>query len=75
MAAEAAANDTHRNAERKVAARMIELKEFEYLKAKYRRKGYLGRIYRLGIRLVTFRDLHHWASHAGEHTQRRQVLP
>ena len=70
MAAEAAAEDAHRNAERKIAARMIELREYEYLKAKYRRRGYLGRIYRRGIRLVSFLDWHHWASHVGEHIQR-----
>ena len=68
MAAEAAADDAQRNAERKIAARMIEFKEYEYLKAKYRGRGYLGRIYRWGIRLVSLPDWHHWASHAGEHT-------
>ena len=33
MAAEAAANDVYRNAKRKIAARMIEVKEYEYLRA------------------------------------------
>ena len=41
MAAEAAADDAHRNAERKNVARIVMLKERQYLKAKYRTKeGY-----------------------------------
>lgn len=38
MAADAAANDAHRNAKREIAARMMMLKEYQYLKAKYCRK-------------------------------------
>lgn len=38
MAAEAAADDAHRNAERKIVGRMIMLKGVQYLKAKYHRE-------------------------------------
>lgn len=59
MAAEAAADDAQRNAERKIVGRIVMLKEIQYLKAKcHREEGYswkrrLGTSYRWGVWMVS----------------------